>query len=166
MVPGIRTRRAVAAVFAVYLVGVARLTLWPEAFSDQTGDSIRTVIAWLTARGLPVTYAGVEAAANVALFVPFGVLAGLLVSRRRWWVVLAAGCATSAAIETSQLLFLPTRVATVQDVVLNALGTALGLLVLARGAPHLGLSRNVATAPTDRASPARPRNLSRRMRPV
>ena len=123
-------RRVITIIFAVYLAGVARLTLWPEAFSYQTGDSIRTVIAWLTARGLPVTYAGVEAAANVALFVPFGVLAGLLVSRRRWWVVLAAGCATSAAIETSQLLFLPTRFPSLQDVALNTLGSAVGLQIL------------------------------------
>jgi len=133
-------RRATAVIFAVYLAGVARLTLWPEPFGPETVDAVQRAVVWLTARGLPFTYGVVEALANVALFVPFGLLAGLLVSRRRWWVVLTAGCATSALIETIQLLFLPTRVATVQDVVLNALGTALGLLVLARagGAP-LGL---------------------------
>ena len=62
------------------------------------------------------------------MFVPFGVLVGLLL-RRSWLVVLLAFC-LSAAIELAQLLFLPTRVPTVQDVVLNTLGTAIGVLGL------------------------------------
>lgn len=129
--PPARVRSVIAATFAVYLVGVARLTLWPEAFGSGTEDFVQAAIAWVRDHGLPITYAVVEAAANIALFVPFGVLAGFLVSRRRWWAVLAAGFATTVAIETSQLLFLPTRFASIQDVVVNTLGTGLGLMVLA-----------------------------------
>jgi glycopeptide antibiotics resistance protein len=130
MVTDRRARRVIVCAAAVYLLGVARMTLWPDFASPDQLDALRSLVAWLTGHGVPVTYDGVEAAANVVMFVPFGVLGGLLVSRRGRWAVLTAGCATSAAIETSQLLFLPTRVATLQDVVMNTLGAAIGLLGL------------------------------------
>src|SRR4051794_18116674 len=110
-------RRKTVAVLVTYLLLVARLTLWPEPAPDETFDVVRAVVGWLSDHGVPVTYAGVEAVSNVLMFVPFGVLVGLLV--RRWWAVVLLGCATSAAIELAQLAFLPTRVATVQDVALN-----------------------------------------------
>ncbi len=78
--------------------------------------------------GVPLTYAGLEAGANVLMFVPFGVLVGLLVSRA--WLVVALAFCLSTSIELAQLAFLPTRVATLQDVVLNTLGAAVGLLCL------------------------------------
>jgi VanZ family protein len=122
------SRRKTAAALAVYLLLVARLTLWPEPAPDETFDVVRAVVGWLSEHGAPVTYAGVEAVSNVLMFVPFGVLVGLLV--RRWWVVVLLAFATSAAIELAQRAFLPTRVPTVQDVVLNTLGAALGVLAL------------------------------------
>ena len=128
MVTDRRARRLIVCAAALYLLGVARMTLWPDFASPDELDALRSLVAWLTGHGVPVTYDGVEAAANVVMFVPFGVLGGLLVSRRHRATVVAAGCAVSAAIETSQLLFLPTRVATVQDVVLNTAGAAVGLL--------------------------------------
>ncbi|MFI2753238.1 VanZ family protein [Cellulomonas sp. P22] len=128
-----RLRRWTWVAFVAYLALVARMTLRPEPADEETFDVVRAVIGWLAARGAPVTYDGVEAVSNVLMFVPFGVLAGLLVARGRWWVVLAAGCATSVAIETAQRLFLPTRVPTAQDVVLNTAGTAVGLVLLAAG---------------------------------
>ena len=131
MVTDRRARRVIVCAAAVYLLGVARMTLWPDFASPDQLDALRSLVAWLTGHGVPVTYDGVEVAANVVMFVPFGLLGGLLVGRRHRGAVLAVGCATSAAIETSQLLFLPTRVATVQDVVLNTAGTAVGLLGLA-----------------------------------
>lgn len=131
MVTDRRARRVIVCAAAVYLLGVARMTLWPDFASPDQLDALRSLVAWLTGHGVPVTYDGVEVAANVVMFVPFGVLGGVLVGRRHRGAVLAVGCATSAAIETSQLLFLATRVATVQDVVLNTAGTAVGLLGLA-----------------------------------
>ncbi|WP_124342391.1 VanZ family protein [Cellulomonas algicola] len=137
-------RRALVAVLVVYLAGVARLTLWPEPAPDATFGLVRTVLAWLQERGLPVTYAGTEAVANVVLFVPFGLLVGVLL-RRAWWAV-ALGAATSAAIELAQRAFLPSRVPTVQDVVMNTLGAALGVAVLL-------VARRVARRRTGRALP-------------
>jgi hypothetical protein len=120
--------RRVVVVLVLYLGLVARVTLWPQPAPDETFDVVRAVVAWLSDRGVPVTYGGVEAVSNVVMFVPFGVLVGLLV--RRWWVVVLLACATSTAIELAQLAFLPTRVPTVQDVVLNTLGAALGVMAL------------------------------------
>ncbi|MDC7121632.1 VanZ family protein [Cellulomonas fimi] len=137
-------RRVLVAVLVVYLAGVARLTLWPEPAPDATFGLVRAVLAWLQDRGLPVTYAGTEAVANVALFVPFGLLVGVLL-RHPWWAV-ALGAATSAAIETAQLAFLPSRVPTVQDVVMNTLGTALGVAALL-------VARRVAQKRTGQALP-------------
>jgi len=121
-------RRLVVVALAVYLAVVARLTLWPAPAPASTFYLVRELLAWLSRAGVPLTYAGLEAGANVLMFVPFGVLVGLLV--RRGWLVVALGLCLSAAIELTQLLLLPTRVATVQDVVLNTLGAALGVLGL------------------------------------
>jgi glycopeptide antibiotics resistance protein len=130
MVTDRRARRLLVCAAAVYLAGVARMILWPDFASPDQLDALRSLVAWLTGSGVRVTYDGVEAASNVVMFLPFGLLGGLLVRRRHRWAVIAVGCATSAAIETSQLLFLPTRVATLQDVAMNTLGAAIGLLGL------------------------------------
>lgn len=111
-----------------YLLAVAAVTLGPAPADDGTLGLVRTLVARLADLGLPITYLGLEAVANVVMFVPFGVLVGLLLDRPRWVVVLL-GAVTSAAIETVQLA-LPTRVPTLQDVVLNTLGAALGVVVL------------------------------------
>jgi hypothetical protein len=90
------------------------------------------------------------------MFGPFGVLVGLLVRHTRgWWVrVVAAGLVLSVAIETAQRLFLPTRVPTVQDVVMNTLGAALGVVVLVVG-QRLRLARQPGAdpAPPDARAP-------------
>ncbi|MFL6088536.1 MAG: VanZ family protein [Aeromicrobium sp.] len=73
-----------------------------------------------------------EIIANIALFIPFGVMGTWLVRRVGW--VIAAGIATSALIELAQLTWSPGRVAELADVVKNGLGTVIGC-GLAR-APH------------------------------
>jgi glycopeptide antibiotics resistance protein len=125
---GTVSRRLLYLLGAVYLAGVAAMTLRPQ-FDTRYGW-LDALISWFDRHGVPVTYGLVEALANVAMFVPYGVLAGLLL-RRWWWCALLAGAATSAAIELAQLLFLPSRVPSLQDVAMNTLGTALGLLLLA-----------------------------------
>ena len=120
--------------FALYLVGLARVTLWPQLADDDGFDLVRTILAWLNSHGIGLTYSVTEFVANIALFVPFGILVSLLWPRRPAWAVIALGLTTSGAIELAQLLFLPHRVADVRDLVANTLGTALGvaLLVVAR----------------------------------
>ncbi|WP_318241243.1 VanZ family protein [Cellulomonas avistercoris] len=123
-----RARTWLRVALAVYLVAVGLVTLRPAPQDDATLGLARDFIAWLEATGLPVTFEGIEAAANVVMFVPFGVLVGLLL-RRPWWVVVLLGAATSGLIETVQR-WLPTRYPTLQDVVMNTLGAAVGVLVL------------------------------------
>ena len=88
------------------------------------------VLGWINATGIALTYSATEFLANIALFVPFGILVSLLWPRRSPWTVIALGLATSAAIELAQLLFLPHRVSDVRDLVANTLGTAVGVAVL------------------------------------
>ena len=83
---------------------------------------------------------------NVAVFVPFGVMAALAMlpsdqpaitgvgsSRHypvRWWMkVVALGFGLSLGIEIAQLA-VPGRVTDVDDVILNALGTCIGAVTL------------------------------------
>ncbi|KQT02238.1 hypothetical protein ASG23_02525 [Cellulomonas sp. Leaf395] len=114
----------------VYLVGLARVTLWPELSDNDGFDLVRTILGWLDDHGIALTYSVTEFVANIALFVPFGVLVSLLQPRRPPWAVVALGLATSLAIEVAQLLFLPLRVADVRDLVANTLGTAVGVAVV------------------------------------
>ena len=59
------------------------ITLSPEQPTD--GGFVRDALVWWSERGLPawVTYDVVEIAANVVLFIPFGLFLALALSRRR-----------------------------------------------------------------------------------
>lgn len=124
-----RARAATRGAFACYLVVLGYLVFTPQPDDHRAFGWVRRSIDWVAAHGLPLTFPVAEAAGNVLLFVPFGLLLGALLGLRRWWVVWLAGSLTSAAIETIQLA-IPGRWSTLQDWVLNTLGTALGLAVL------------------------------------
>lgn len=69
-----------------------------------------------------------EAVANVAMFVPLGVLFPVLLPRRRWWTV-PAGAALSGMIELIQLLFLSWRSPSLNDIGWNTFGAVLGFIL-------------------------------------
>ncbi len=73
---------------------------------------------------------------NVLLFAPAAFFLALRLSTLRIWQVVALGCGLSFAIEVAQLLFVTNRFASIDDLILNALGTTLGALT-ARGARSL-----------------------------
>ncbi|MCJ1706985.1 VanZ family protein [Microbacterium sp. VKM Ac-2923] len=103
------------------------MTLRPTIVGPEVESLIwRLVRVLQSAPGLGwVTYDGVEFTANVAMFMPLG---GLIVAwRGRWWHGILGGLILSAGIEAWQLLFLPTRVADVRDLVANTLGAAVGV---------------------------------------
>ena len=88
----------------------------------------------------------VELLGNIAAFVPFGVLVPLAWGRRlRWWQVLAAGVALSVGIEVAQFAFVPARVADVDDVLLNALGVAAGLVAASAALGAVGRKAVLST---------------------
>ncbi len=122
---------------------VAAITLRPASTLDGQVDLARRVTDWLQAHGVPLTYGLVEALANVAMFVPLGALLVLLTTHpsglaRTVLRASVVGLAISTGIEVAQALWLPSRVPTVRDVVMNILGAATGalcaLVVLARRA--------------------------------
>lgn len=115
----------------LYLLAVVRITQWPQLADESDLAWLVDLLAWAHRNGLPAAIGMpvVEASANVAMFVPFGVLVPLVLRRPAWQAVVA-GAVFSACLETSQALFFPDRVPSLQDVVMNTAGAALGALLL------------------------------------
>ncbi|MFS0794349.1 VanZ family protein [Microbacterium sp. 1P10AE] len=131
----------------MYAFAVWWMTLRPEPYGAETAGILRRVLALLA--GWPptawVTFDIVEFAANVTMFVPFGLLVSAWGGRP--WQGVLGGFIASAVIETTQLLFLPTRVADVRDLVANTLGATIGVLVAALISRVIRLhSERIATA--------------------
>ncbi|MBF4462872.1 MULTISPECIES: VanZ family protein [unclassified Rathayibacter] len=110
-----------------YLLALTLVALWQTPIDRPIDGALERGLRWLAEHGLgAVTYDTVEAWANIALFVPFGALAALNLRARWAWVAVLLGAATSALIETAQLLLLPARFASTHDVVMNTIGAAIG----------------------------------------
>ncbi|MCC9175189.1 VanZ family protein [Arthrobacter sp. zg-Y179] len=131
-VPGTQRRRRLAGLFLLYIGILALIAFWPSPVDAGPAGTLRAILAALNGHGMPgwINYTLVESVANVALFVPFGVLAAAYLSDRFAWLAAVVGMAASCAIEAGQHLFLPARYATVHDVLANSLGAALGTLVV------------------------------------
>lgn len=147
-----RRRPVLLALTVVYLLAVAAITLTPQPADAPQSHIIRDAIAALARLPLFgwVTYDGVEFTANIAMFLPMGVLLTLLLDLRRWWLVLLIGVAATCSIELAQSA-MPTRVSDVRDIVANALGTLIGIGIVAAFA---SLRRGIPRRPsrTQRAS--------------
>jgi glycopeptide antibiotics resistance protein len=104
----------------------------------------------------PPTAAVVQFGANLALFVPLGFFLPLRVPRlggvRR---MLFLGAAVSAVLEAAQYAFGLGRVASVDDVLLNAAGAALGATV-----HRATIARSGSAEPEPTARPAAPSRSS------
>ena len=114
-----------------YLVTLGLIALWPTPVDRGASGTITSVLAQLHAHGVPgwLNYELVEYTANIALFLPVGLLGVVLVGAGRWWWAVLAGFAVSCLIETSQLVFLPGRFATLLDVMANTTGAVFGALL-------------------------------------
>ena len=124
-------RRAARWLTAGYLLTLTLIAFWPTPVDRGAAGSITRTLAVLHAQGVPdwVNYALVEFTANIALFLPVGLLGVVLLGSARWWMAILAGFAASSLIEVGQLVFLPDRFATPLDVLANTAGTALGALL-------------------------------------
>jgi VanZ family protein len=142
-------------VFAAFLAVLAFIGFWPSPVDKPVQGELSAVLDFLHECGIPVwfNYTFVEAAANVVLFVPVGIVATLAFPGNRWWRNAALGLVVSGCMELGQQLFLSSRVASPLDLVTNTAGGALGiglaqavLRVLkrrqAQRLPELGLSEN------------------------
>ncbi|HEX5331218.1 MAG TPA: VanZ family protein [Cellulomonas sp.] len=133
-----RHRRALIgwALVAV-IVLAAVLTLSPLPLQDLASTAIDRVLDVLHSWGVPprVDRHVLELGANIVMFVPLGLLAALLLPRRRWWVALVGALLASVAVEAVQSAALPHRFGSLRDVLGNTLGAAIGIgLVAARRA--------------------------------
>lgn len=117
------------------LLGAVTLAVAAIVFSPGPPDAAgqRGLEQWLFRLhrdGLPtwISFSLVEFIANVVMFLPLGLL-GALALRQHHWLIVPICAAFSGAIETVQLLALPERDGTLNDVLANASGAALGFLL-------------------------------------
>lgn len=126
-----RSRRVALVLAVAYGLAVVLIGFWGTPVDARVQPLLARVIAAAQRRGAPswFGYEMVESLANVAFFVPLGLLVVLLAGARWWWAGAGAGLVVSAAIETGQALFLPARFATIDDVVANTMGAVVGSLL-------------------------------------
>lgn len=124
-------RRPLRLVALAYAALVLWATVGPAPWrtsGNQLEGGILNPDAWTA----PVTWTTgylSEMAFNVVIFMPVGVLAALLIRRRRWPLALLAGFAFTAVIELVQVPE-PDRISDPRDLVMNSAGTMLGVLIV------------------------------------
>ena len=124
-------RRPLRFVALAYAAVVLWVTVGPAPWrtsGHQLDGGILNPDAW-TAQVTWTTGYLSEMAFNVALFVPVGLLAALLIPRRRWPLALVAGLAFTTLIELVQVPELD-RVSDPRDLVMNTSGAVLGVLLV------------------------------------
>ncbi|WP_408897795.1 VanZ family protein [Nocardioides sp. R1-1] len=121
-------RRPVAAVLlACYSVVIARLTL-ADPSAGRWAFDLAGAAAWRASEGR-LDWSETEVLANIALFVPAGLLLAVVLGRPLLAALVTV--AVSAGIELAQHAFLPSRVPALADVAHNGLGGLLGALLAA-----------------------------------
>lgn len=128
----VRRRRLLAALLAGYLLALSLIAFWPSPVDEGASGFIARALRLLHRNGVPgwFDYSLVESGANVLLFIALGILVATFLPLRRAWLALPVGILASMFIEVGQELFRPERVATPQDVLANALGAAIGTVVV------------------------------------
>ena len=133
-----KLRTIAGVVFAFYASALAVIAFWPTPVDRGAGRLLSAIT-----RRIPfLTYDVIEFTANIALFVPFGVLLALLLSGRSRWLVLPIAMAVTLTIEAGQAVFLAERTASIGDVVANASGVLVGLGAVLLGEQREELTRN------------------------
>lgn len=137
-----------------YTVALALIVWLPATAASKVTGVVFRIARFVSAHtdiSLTTSYAVFEFLANIALFVPLGLLLVAAFPRANAWVVLLIGYSASATIELVQTL-LPSRYPTLSDVIANALGTAIGCLiarVFVRRHPPRAMPVEQATATWD-----------------
>jgi glycopeptide antibiotics resistance protein len=126
---------------AIIVAFITVITMWPTPVDVPAKNTIHEVLVTLHQAGVPtaVNYSFVEAATNVLMFVPLGTALAFLLPPQKWWLAPLIGAATSSLIELTQLTFLPSRFATLNDVAANTAGALIGaalVLGVRRGHEH------------------------------
>lgn len=120
----------------VYGLALALVALWPTPVDRNVAVLKLPGVQRLSQLlGLDVhqAYELVERLSNVALFVPLGALVLLWRPRWSWWAATLIAFCVSGAIELAQAIARPERFATLDDVVVNTIGGAVGALLVVGG---------------------------------
>ena len=113
-----------------FLIGVALLTLTPARVEQTMPNLLDLLLRAIRRLGwTSLDFTRLEVLANIAVFIPVGVLAFLLVPRHAWPLSLLVGPALSLAIETAQYVALPPPAATVRHVAANSTGATIGVVL-------------------------------------
>lgn len=124
----------VAIILAVaYFAVLAGFLFWPSPVDRPIDSALRETLQWLHSHGLPqwfIGYRKVEFAANILLFVPFGIVVALRLPRRLWWLAVVIAAAVSGLVELAQAILLPERVPAWSDIVANTSGAFIGALLV------------------------------------
>src|SRR4030095_33358 len=112
-----------------YLGSLGVIGFWPTPVDQPIQGTLATVLYYLHRHGVPswFDYHVVESSANVAMFIPLGFFAVIAFPTRAWWVIAGLGILVSTCMELGQLLFITARFSSVVDVVMNTLGTVIGV---------------------------------------
>lgn len=130
--PTSKARTSIGGVLlAAYVIVILFATMWPTPLDQGYGAAIEKVLDVVHRNGVPqwFGYNKLEFSANVAMFIPLGFLAALLLPARVWWLALLICPALSIGIELTQATFLAARFATASDVISNSIGAVLGILI-------------------------------------
>lgn len=131
------------AVLAGFLAFLALVGFWPSPVDKPVRGEIAGFLFLIHSLGVPgwIGYGSVEAFANVAIFVPLGVLAALAFPKKPWWQVGAFGLLVSGLMELGQLLFLHSRFPSPLDLTTNTAGCLVGALLVAHFVGPRGAAR-------------------------
>jgi VanZ family protein len=147
-----RRHRWLIAAAAVYASALVIVLLWPTHVDGEGGFMrFEPILDVLSALGIPAwaSYPWVEFAANVALFVPLGILwvaAARAPRFRRIATATALAAAISIGAEALQQLVVPDRTTDPRDVIANVSGAALGALAVVSVARRIGAFGRSPTA--------------------
>ena len=130
MAPTGRARGWAAIVLVVYSAVAALILLAPRPIDRGVTPWIRGTLDAMQRRGMPgwVDYDLVELASHVVLFVPFGILAVIVLGRRLAWLAVILGVGAGALIEVGPS-FSSDHVASMLDLVLNVVGAIAGVAI-------------------------------------
>ncbi|MCD5343539.1 VanZ family protein [Arthrobacter sp. AK04] len=121
------------------LVPLVFIAFWPSPVDQPVQGQLAAVLNFLHYHGVPgwLNYRFVEASANVALFVPVGVVSSLAFPSWPWWKIGAFGFLISCCMELGQLLFLHDRFPSPIDLVTNTSGAVMGAILAAAALKEL-----------------------------
>lgn len=122
---------------APYAIALALIVWLPDSAASRVTGIVFRVARFVSEHAgvsLSTTYTAFEFLANIALFVPFGLLVAAAWPRTNAGWIILLGFAASAAIELVQTM-LPSRYPTLSDVIANTLGTIIGCCAVRLFAP-------------------------------